>query len=110
MLKDPNWLHVYGSALWHDEVAILGSPQALEALAEAIRRALRKGEAVANCVATDGEGYRLAVIRVDDMQRREDIPQHYIDHLAGGPVTPSGLPEDIQNRIRSAARARGVRL
>lgn len=60
-------LHVYGQFAWHDDVFIIGNRQALEALWEAIGKALEQGQGKTGDVfAADGEGYGVVVIRRDD--------------------------------------------
>lgn len=61
-------LHVYGQAIWHDDVLIMGNTEALRALREAIDRALANdsgGFAKADVTAADGEWYWVMVLRND---------------------------------------------
>lgn len=62
-------LHVYAQPWEHGESWIVGERKALEALRDAIDSALRDGAVPGTSAATgyasDGEGYRVLVMRVD---------------------------------------------
>lgn len=61
-------LHVYGPDAFHDDVFIVGTPDALRALAKTVDRAIRYQEAeLPECMfVNDGEGFQVRVLRVDD--------------------------------------------
>ena len=60
-------LNIYGQEYWHTEAKIVGSKEALEALKEAIDRAIKNSKSVLGggitidkaLFASDGEGYEL---------------------------------------------------
>lgn len=60
------WMHIYAQHGWHGEALILGTREALANLREAIDRALadKNGEAKAEAIAGDGEGYAVEIRRV----------------------------------------------
>lgn len=56
------WLHMYGQYAWHDEVKILGTRAALEALRDAISSVLETGQpASSEAIVADGEGYHVEI-------------------------------------------------
>ena len=59
-------LHIYSPALWHDDAWIAGTPDALEALRDAINVALASGDGACKSFAADGEGFAAIVLRVDE--------------------------------------------
>lgn len=60
-------LHIYPQTSWHEEAWAVGNRAALEALRDAINRALEsnKPEGV-TMFANDGEGYRVLVVPLED--------------------------------------------
>lgn len=62
-------LHVYGQYEWHNTVWIVGDPDALTALRDAINDALVNREGSAETMTSDGEGYHAIVLK----RGREDI-------------------------------------
>jgi len=56
-------LHIYGQAIWHDPVYIIGNREALEDLKKAIENVLDddKGEGKTEAFCNDGEGYYVIV-------------------------------------------------
>ena len=69
-------LNIYGQYAWHTEAKIVGNKEALVALQSAIAKALAHGRAMLGSersghdtkplFASDGEGYELEVICLDD--------------------------------------------
>jgi len=57
-MSEESWLHIYGQYAHHDEVIIVGSPEALSCLRDALNRVkseTTRGEV--NAFVGDGEGY-----------------------------------------------------
>lgn len=66
--EDPGLLHLYGQGAYHDDAFMVGNTKGLEAVRDAIDKVLG-GEAdqgAAWVSVSDGEGYDLKVIKVDD--------------------------------------------
>jgi hypothetical protein len=60
------WLHVYGQYSWHSEATIRGTKEGLVALRDALTEAIDySGRGSASVMASDGEGYRVQVERVN---------------------------------------------
>ncbi len=59
--EDEAWMHVYGQYQWHAPATIRGNRRALQALRDAIDRAMKEGSGEASVFATDGEGYSVDV-------------------------------------------------
>jgi hypothetical protein len=75
------YLHIFGQYTWHDEVQIVGTRKALEALAAAVAFALKYREAKsAHVFVNDGEGYTVHVKCVDDIG--SDVPTPYTQDIA----------------------------
>lgn len=100
------WMNVYPAYTHHDFVAIVGDQQALQHLGERLLAAAAMGAATAICFATDGEGYAIEVLRVDDIEERDDIIAPYVAEFAGGPVLPTQLPDDLLARMSVYKRAK----
>lgn len=66
--EDPGLLHVYGQEAYHDEAYVVGNFRGLEALRDAIDRVLEEDVDQASewVSVSDGEGYDIKVIKVDD--------------------------------------------
>jgi hypothetical protein len=66
--EDPGLLHVYGQASYHDEAYLVGNTRGLMALREAIDRVLGTEEVQSSAwvSVSDGEGYDMMIMRVDD--------------------------------------------
>ncbi|MEW6048032.1 MAG: type II toxin-antitoxin system HicB family antitoxin [Bacillota bacterium] len=62
----PDVLHVYGQALWHQDVYLVGNRRALRKLRAAVTAALNRGRGSCETFANDGEGYDVHVVCVDD--------------------------------------------
>ena len=81
-------LNIYGQESWHTEAKIVGSPPALQALKDALERAIHYGYAEVSekstddvLFASDGEGYELEIIRLggwDDKRWQLYIPEYSI--------------------------------
>ena len=54
-------LHVHAQAHWHEPATIVGNRPALEALAQAIRRALHGNPSRVDAFVADGEGFECHV-------------------------------------------------
>ena len=66
-MDNPDLLHIYGQDHEHDDVVILGDPGALRLLRDAIDESLaRPGPGYCVVFASDGEGYGVAVLAVND--------------------------------------------
>lgn len=86
-----NFLHVYSQYMWHDDAVIRGTKTALVALREALDAAIANGEGNAEFFATDGEGYRVVICRVNTI---------------GGVGTPEYRIQDEYLAIERAAKRR----
>lgn len=64
-----NLLHIYAQEIWHDDVFIVASRDALYNLQAAINDAMLKGSARFGAFASDGEGYSIYVILLDEDRR-----------------------------------------
>lgn len=60
-----NVLHVYGQEQWHDDAYIVGDAASLQALRDAIDRALASGRDKCTSFVNDGEGFDVVVIKAD---------------------------------------------
>ena len=70
-------LHIYPSACEHDEVTIIGTPDGLRALRDALTAAIeRNGPKKAIVFANDGEGYWVCIAPVDP-GTFDDMAEHY---------------------------------
>jgi len=59
-------LHIYGQGAWHDPVYICGDRKGLEALRDALTKAIERGSCDnGRAIVNDGEGYQLVVRRID---------------------------------------------
>jgi hypothetical protein len=66
--EDPGLLHIYGQSSYHDEAYVVGNAKGLKAARDAIDRVLNgTADQTSTWVSvSDGEGYDLMVLRVDD--------------------------------------------
>lgn len=64
-LENEPWLHIYGQYMWHSPATIRGTKAGLEALREAVDKALAGDEGRESVIATDGEGYDVMVVMVN---------------------------------------------
>ena len=70
-------LHVYTSVLQHHPVQIVGTPDALRRLSEALLRACESAEVVkVEMMANDGEGYQVEITQRDEHEM-DAFPPHY---------------------------------
>jgi hypothetical protein len=74
-------LHVYSPSMWHDEVGIVGTRDALVLLRAAIDDALTDGQSTFETFAADGEGYDLHVVCVEP-EDMDGVQLPYTDHVA----------------------------
>lgn len=58
-------LHIFGQRAHHDTVNIIGEPEDLRRLAEAITRAADHGQGKSSHFTADGEGYMVVVKAVE---------------------------------------------
>jgi len=80
------WLHIYAQHSEHSPAEIKGTREALTALRDAIDRALcdKNGEAEAEAITADGEGYGIEIRRVPrSFLQRCRLP--YVWYLHGMP-------------------------
>ncbi|HLR68659.1 MAG TPA: hypothetical protein VK105_16295 [Virgibacillus sp.] len=68
--KDGRFLHVYAQDFPHDGSVITGNKLALLELKRAIDEALKEGESEGNFTASDGEGYELYVVKIEDDEQK----------------------------------------
>ena len=67
--------------MWHDDAFLVGTEDTLRALRLAIDVALADGVGICEAFTNDGEGFRVAVVRVDeDTAMRMALP--YADEVA----------------------------
>ena len=78
-------MHGIPQDLWHDPVVIAGTREAIQALRDALNRALEPPHEAhqARVFADDGEGYRVFV-RVVTEEDMHAIPYGYADEMARG--------------------------
>lgn len=93
---DPGWLareglHVYGQAVWHEEVWIVGGMAALNRLAGAISAAMDVGHVAGTYYVNDGEGYDLHVI-CEPIDQRHAVP--YTEEMAIERRDDARTPDD----------------
>lgn len=74
-----NPLHVYPQFLWHQDVVMVGTKASLEALRQAIDVALLEGAEACEFTVTDGEGFRVVVVRNDDEKAWDRLAVPYAD-------------------------------
>lgn len=92
-------LHIHGQDYYHEPAFIVGTPESLVALKKAIDRALQKEAAISNTFASDGEGYSLVVIKVEDTDKYWDNPLlPYSDEMCKNPFAWSG-PYDLLKKL-----------
>lgn len=65
-MKDSAVLHIYGQEFEHTDAVILGNRRGLRALKKAITNALKGTQDKASVFASDGEGYYVRVMEVDE--------------------------------------------
>ncbi|WP_303967858.1 hypothetical protein [Sporosarcina ureae] len=78
--KDEKCLHIYAQEFPHDGALIVGNKLALLELRRAIDEALKGRESKGHLTASDGEGYRAYVFRIEDDERElfESLEMPYI--------------------------------
>lgn len=77
--EEPDHLHIYGQASWHQDAFIIGHRSALIQLRKAIDEAIEHGEKREVFSPVDGEGYNLYISCVDDSFDLEEIDEPYHD-------------------------------
>ncbi len=78
-------LHIYTQSFWHESAAIVGNREALEALADTLRRVLESeppAEGRIEAETADGEGYECRVIRIEDERTWSVLALPYTDEVA----------------------------
>jgi len=73
-----NELHVYGQGAPHDDVVIVGTLEAFDALRVALRRFFLTGVNVPGFFTADGEGY-VVKLRCVDGATLDTLPATYTD-------------------------------
>lgn len=74
-LERHSWLHIHGQDMWHDSAMIRGNRTALEALRDAVTRALETGTGTMAAYVSDGEGYEILVeMKSYDDMLRDPLP------------------------------------
>lgn len=89
-------LNIYGQEAWHTDAQIVGSPIALQALKEAINKAISRGYAEVPdkepqngkdaLFASDGEGYLLKIVCLGDWDDKRwplHKPEYSIEWIGG---------------------------
>ncbi|MCM8735932.1 hypothetical protein M5E06_17500 [Azospirillum sp. A1-3] len=66
ILRQIPMVHLYGQPSWRDDAHIIGNRAGLESLRDAIDKALKTGAEEAEVFATDGEGYGIQVVELND--------------------------------------------
>jgi len=90
-------LNIYGQEAWHTDAQIVGSPLALQALKDALGRAIQNGYSEIGdekgdgnpLFASDGEGYLLKITCIgnwDDPRWKWHLPEYAITRSP----TPNG--------------------
>lgn len=91
-------LHVYGQAIWHDDLTVVGNRAGLESLRAAIDKALRDKAGIAGAMQNDGEGYWITVA-VAEAEELDRLPMAYEDELATGGVEPDPFPPGVEKKL-----------
>lgn len=88
-------LHIIAQSWNHQPAAIVGTREGLEALRDAITRALDTGASQsAQSMACDGEGYSAVVVPVTPAQM-DEVPLGYTDPDFGKPDWPRWLLQEV---------------
>jgi hypothetical protein len=93
----PAVLKVYGAGVWHDDVFIIGSEEALLMLRTSIDKVLRKKKNdIIQVFEADGEGYFLSVRMIQKPfgdPAWDNLPLHYHDEMAKEQISvgPDGV-------------------
>lgn len=66
ILRQLPQVHLYGQPIQHMDAHVIGNRAGLEALRDAITKALATGAEEAEVYATDGEGYGIKVMELSD--------------------------------------------
>lgn len=77
-------LHIYAQEIWHEPGYIIGTPEALLSLRDAITAALRTGRGDMESFVCDGEGYTVHVLAVLEAQMHRLVAP-YTDPCAQDP-------------------------
>jgi len=94
-------LHLYAQDMQHDPAAIVGTREGLEALRDAITRALDTGQpASAPAMTDDGEHYGAVVVPVTPAQM-DGLPLPYTDTC----IATAAMPRWLLDAIFHAAQA-----
>lgn len=103
------WLHLFAQPQWHFEASIVGTRKGIEALRDALNRALDDADGVASAevFANDGEGYgvNVYVVTFAEMDRMQ---QPYTDRDLFNPNGQPGLmwPCHLPRQPRAATNQR----
>jgi hypothetical protein len=92
-------MHVLAQSIWHDAAFLIGTPDALKALRDAITAALVTGTGNVKTFANDGEGYTVYVVSRDDM---DGVPCGYTDDAARHRGPWPAWISDIERKEREA--------
>ena len=95
----PMMINLYPQFTYHDDAKIAGTREGLTLLRDAINAALDtaqkigKAERVFEVFTSDGEGYQLSVICMDDDDRRFPEPQYGFQFQCGQPEKSKVVPK-----------------
>lgn len=78
--QNEKYLHIYAQHSPHDDAAIVGNKLALTELRRAIDEALEEHESEGYVIASDGEGYEVYVVRIENEEQElfESLEMPYI--------------------------------
>ena len=89
------YLHIYAQDVWHDEAFIVGNREGLEALRDALNKALENPFSTARCFVNDGEGYACYIAECKDEQKLDLLAVPYTDQIATEQNESSIWPEQF---------------
>lgn len=104
ILRQLPMVHLYGQPSWHDDARIIGNRAGLEALRDAIDKALRSGAEEAEVYACDMEGYGIKVVELSDTLM-DEMPLPYTDPEARE-MFAKPWPEVVREFMREWGRKR----
>lgn len=84
-------LHVYSPIWQHADAIIAGDREGLLSLRDAIDRALEEGKAKNDPFCSDGEGFTLHVVQLDDSEMEHAVLP-YVDESEKKPWSMEDLP------------------
>lgn len=87
-------VHIWQQLMWHCNGYIIGNKEGLLKLKEAIDKAINSGKSEAETFASDGEGYNIKVICIED-EETEYLAVSYTDEVAQEKSEKAVYPWDM---------------